>query len=101
MLPAHQRFQPNQAPIAGIDLRLIKNQQFAVINCSAQLRFHVEALLGDAVTFRRVKIVAIAAQAARMPHRTICAPQQRFRIRPVIGKQRAAHTASHHYFLLA
>ena len=61
MVPAQQRFEPDDAPGSEFDLRLVMERKFAAIKRATQLVGDNNALLNLAIEIGTIKAEAIAA----------------------------------------
>ncbi len=76
-VPACQRFHAHHPASAQIDLRLVVQLQFALIQGAPQIRFKLQALLGPQLHRRLEYLETVLAHVLGVVHRGICAARER------------------------
>ncbi|MNH05023.1 hypothetical protein D3C79_643350 [compost metagenome] len=99
MLPAHQRFGRQQAPLAQAQLGLVVDQQLPLLDGLAQVVLQLQALKGAGTQVLGVELKAVAAQMLGMLLGHVGLADQRAQVKGGIGQQADAYRSTDHHFM--
>ena len=90
IVPAHQRFDADDAAGGEADLRLVMQHELPLGDGAAQARLERQPLHGAALHVVRAELVRVAARFLGAVHRAVGVAQQRLRVGAVVGIERDA-----------